>query len=114
MLRSGGALNIVFSSSLISTQTVLDPNFPMAILRNLARVDSVFITCTTQAGNDKNKLFTKMTPASASEVAAHAYGAMNAGKTVSIHGLMNWFGARTVPFTPRAVVLYLASVLNRP
>jgi len=66
------------------------------------------------AGNDKNKLFTKVTPASASEVAAHAYAAMNAGKAVSIHGLMNWFGARTVPFTPRAVVLYITSVLNRP
>jgi len=66
------------------------------------------------AGNDKNKLFTKMTPASAPEVAAHAYAAMKAGKAVSIHGLMNWFAAWSVRFSPRAVVPYITAVLNRP
>ncbi|MBP6624281.1 MAG: SDR family oxidoreductase [Chitinophagaceae bacterium] len=39
------------------------------------------------------------------EVAEYGYKAMLKGKTVAIHGLMNWFMANSVRFTPRALVV---------
>ncbi len=39
------------------------------------------------------------------EVAAYGYKAMMKGKTVAIHGFMNWIMANSVRFTPRAVVV---------
>lgn len=39
------------------------------------------------------------------EVAAYGYKAMMKGKTVAIHGFMNWIMASSVRFTPRAVVV---------
>jgi short-subunit dehydrogenase len=39
------------------------------------------------------------------EVAAYGYKAMMKGKTVAIHGLMNWIMANSVRFTPRALVV---------
>jgi short-subunit dehydrogenase len=42
---------------------------------------------------------------SSKEVAEYGYAAMMKGKTVAIHGLMNWILANAVRFTPRAVVV---------
>ncbi len=39
------------------------------------------------------------------EVAEYGYEAMLKGKTVAIHGLMNWIMANSVRFTPRALVV---------
>lgn len=39
------------------------------------------------------------------EVAEYGYAAMMKGKTVAIHGMMNWIMANTVRFTPRALVV---------
>lgn len=39
------------------------------------------------------------------EVANYGYKAMMSGKTVAIHGLMNWIMATSVRFTPRALVV---------
>ncbi len=41
------------------------------------------------------------------EVAEYGYAAMMKGKTVAIHGLMNWIMANSVRFTPRAIVVKL-------
>ncbi len=39
------------------------------------------------------------------EVAEYGYKAMMKGKTVAIHGFMNWIMAHSVRFTPRAIVV---------
>jgi len=39
------------------------------------------------------------------EVAEYGYAAMLKGKTVGIHGLMNWILANSVRFTPRSLVV---------
>jgi hypothetical protein len=39
------------------------------------------------------------------EVAEYGYTAMQKGKTVAIHGLMNWILANSVRFTPRSLVV---------
>jgi short-subunit dehydrogenase len=41
------------------------------------------------------------------EVAEYGYAAMMKGKTVAIHGLMNYLMANSVRFTPRALVVKL-------
>jgi short-subunit dehydrogenase len=41
------------------------------------------------------------------EVAEYGYKAMMKGKTVAIHGMMNWIMANSVRFTPRAMVVKL-------
>jgi uncharacterized protein len=43
----------------------------------------------------------------AKQVAEYGYGAMMKGKTVAIHGLINWIMANSVRFTPRALVVKL-------
>ena len=55
MIRSGRALNIVYSSCLMHTQAVLSKDFTCQVLRNLARVKSIFIAFTTAAGNHSNE-----------------------------------------------------------
>ncbi|MEI6265752.1 MAG: SDR family oxidoreductase [Sphingobacteriia bacterium] len=42
---------------------------------------------------------------SSKEVAVYGYDAMLKGKTVAIHGIMNWLMANSVRFTPRALVV---------
>lgn len=42
---------------------------------------------------------------SAKEVAEYGYASMMKGKTVAIHGLMNWIMANSVRFLPRAMVV---------
>ena len=41
------------------------------------------------------------------EVAEYGYAAMMKGKTIAIHGLLNWIMANSVRFTPRALVVKL-------
>lgn len=41
------------------------------------------------------------------EVAEYGYASMMKGKTVAIHGMMNWIMANSVRFTPRAIVVKL-------
>lgn len=41
----------------------------------------------------------------AKEVAEYGYGSMIKGKTVAIHGFMNWIMANSVRFIPRAIVV---------
>lgn len=41
------------------------------------------------------------------EVAEYGYASMMKGKTVAIHGLMNWIMANSVRFVPRAIVVKL-------
>ena len=43
----------------------------------------------------------------AKEVAEYGYLSMMKGKTVAIHGMMNWIMANSVRFTPRALVVKL-------
>lgn len=66
------------------------------------------------AGNEKSKLFQKQKPASAADVAAHAWWAMKAGKPLAVHGAMNKVGAFGVRFSPRGMVRAIAASLNRP
>lgn len=46
------------------------------------------------------------------EVAIYGYKAMMKGKTVAIHGLMNWIMANSVRFTPRAIVVKITRKLQ--
>jgi short-subunit dehydrogenase len=39
------------------------------------------------------------------EVAEYGYAAMLKGKTVAIHGFMNWIMANSVRFIPRSIVV---------
>jgi short-subunit dehydrogenase len=41
------------------------------------------------------------------EVAEYGYASMMKGKTIAIHGLMNWILANSVRFTPRSIVVKL-------
>lgn len=66
------------------------------------------------AGNDKSRLFQQQKPASAAEVALHAWRAMKAGKPLAVHGAMNKLGAFGTRLSPRAMVRAVAASLNRP
>jgi len=46
------------------------------------------------------------------EVAEYGYMAMMSGKTIAIHGLMNWIMANAVRFTPRALVVKITRKLQ--
>lgn len=46
------------------------------------------------------------------EVAEYGYTAMMKGKTIAIHGLMNWIMANLVRFTPRALVVKITRKLQ--
>lgn len=68
-----------------------------------------------RAGNDKTPLFKgNSNVASASEVAAHAYRAMRAGRSLAIFGALNQLGVHSLRFSPRGVVQKIAAKLNRP
>lgn len=68
-----------------------------------------------RAGNDKTPLFQgNSSVASASEVAAHAYRAMRAGRSLAIFGALNQLGVHSLRFSPRGVVQKIAAKLNRP
>lgn len=48
----------------------------------------------------------------AKEVAEYGYAAMMKGKTVAIHGFMNWIMVNSVRFTPRALVVKITRKLQ--
>ena len=58
------------------------------------------------AMEDSNLVKGKKLP-TAKEVAEYGYASMMKGKTVAIHGMMNWIMANSVRFTPRALVVKL-------
>jgi short-subunit dehydrogenase len=64
------------------------------------------------AGNDSSILF-KLSVAPADKVARHAYRSMMKGKVVAIEGLLNWLGAFSVRFSPRALVRKLTRWMNK-
>lgn len=66
------------------------------------------------AGMEKSRLFQQQKPATPAEVAAHAWRAMKAGKSLAVHGAMNKLGAFSVRLSPRAMVRKVAASLNRP
>ena len=53
MLKSGGAMNFVYESALMTTNVVLNLDFTTQVLRNLARVKPLMITFSTNAGDDR-------------------------------------------------------------
>lgn len=65
------------------------------------------------SGNDKSLLFA-LRVMDRNVVAKHAIRSMLARKRVAIPGLMNWFVAKSVAFTPRPLVLFFAKMLNQP
>jgi uncharacterized protein len=56
-------------------------------------------------GLDESKLFKGKKLPTAAEVAAYGYKSMLKGKSVAIHGLMNYIMSNSVRFIPRAMVL---------
>lgn len=64
------------------------------------------------AGNDKTPLFQRGGVADAAAVAAHAYRAMQAGKRLTVHGLLNAIMAFGVRFSPVGLVLRITAKLN--
>jgi short-subunit dehydrogenase len=53
-----------------------------------------------RAGNDKSTLFKTANVATAEETAQHAYRAMQKGKELSVHGMVNRIGARAALLSP--------------
>ena len=67
-----------------------------------------------RSGNAASRLFTERSPATATEVADHAFTAMQAGERVAIHGALNAIGAFAVRLSPRKLVTKIAANLNAP
>jgi short-subunit dehydrogenase len=65
------------------------------------------------AGNDKTRLFKMQTPMSAAQVAAEGYRAMQAGKVIALHGLMNRLGVWSAKVTPRPLLRSIAAAANQ-
>jgi short-subunit dehydrogenase len=63
------------------------------------------------AMEESNLVKDKKLPTS-KEVAEYGYASMMKGKTVAIHGIMNWLMANSVRFTPRAIVVKLTRKLQ--
>ena len=57
------------------------------------------------AAMDESELFKGKKLPTSKEVAEYGYQSMMKGKTVAIHGMMNYIMANSVRFTPRALVL---------
>lgn len=66
------------------------------------------------SGNAGTRLFQQRKPAGAAEVAAHGWRAMQAGKTLAVHGALNRVAAFSVRLSPRKLVAGIAASLNRP
>jgi len=56
-------------------------------------------------GLDESKLFKDKKLPTAKEVAEYGYSSMVKGKTVAIHGIMNYIMSNSIRFIPRALVL---------
>jgi short-subunit dehydrogenase len=66
-----------------------------------------------RAGNANTRLFQRPGVATAPDVAGDAYRKMMRGRVLAIHGFLNWFGAVSVRFTPRAAVRSITAGLNQ-
>ncbi|HEY3667199.1 MAG TPA: SDR family oxidoreductase [Polyangiaceae bacterium] len=64
------------------------------------------------SGVNKTRLF-KLGAASAASVANAAYTAMQRGRPMIVHGLMNWLGVQLLRVSPRALVRAITGALNR-
>lgn len=63
---------------------------------------------------DESKLFKNKKLPTAKDVAEYGYNAMIKGKTVAIHGVMNYIMANAIRFIPRAIVLKVSrSMLDK-
>jgi uncharacterized protein len=60
------------------------------------------------AGMESSKVFTNKNLPTAREVAEYGYLSMMKGKTVAIHGIMNFIFSNSVRFVPRSLVLNVA------
>lgn len=60
------------------------------------------------AAMDESELFKGKKLPTSKEVAEYGYQSMMKGKTVAIHGMMNYIMANSVRFTPRALVVKIA------
>ena len=60
------------------------------------------------ADMESSRVYTNKHLPSAREVAAYGYTAMMKGRTVAIHGIMNFIFSNSVRFVPRALVLKVA------
>ena len=68
-----------------------------------------------RAGNANTRLFQRASSvAKASEVAEHAYRAMQQGKVLAVHGAMNKVGVFFTRLIPRQTVSGIAAELNKP
>jgi short-subunit dehydrogenase len=68
----------------------------------------------TAASMDNSKLFSNKNLPTSSEVAIYGYSAMIKGKTVAIHGIINYILSNSIRFVPRAMVLKISRmVLDR-
>jgi short-subunit dehydrogenase len=64
------------------------------------------------AGNAESVLFKRFAVATPRSVAERAYRALQGGRVVAVHGLLNWLAIEAVRFSPRSVVRRLVGVLN--
>lgn len=64
------------------------------------------------SGVNKTRLF-KLGAAPAASVAKQAYRAMQCGRPVVVHGLLNWLGVQLLRVSPRAAVRAVVGALNR-
>jgi len=62
----------------------------------------------TAAALDESKLFKDKKLPTAKEVAEYGYAAMIKGKTVAIHGMLNYILANSIRFIPRALTLKIS------
>lgn len=65
-----------------------------------------------KAAMQESKLVKGKKLPTAAEVAAYGYKSMMKGKVVAIHGLMNYFLANSIRFTPRALVLKIVRTMQ--
>ena len=52
LMRSGGALNVIYQTALMQTPSVLSNAFTIQIRRNIARVNSIFSSFLTATGDN--------------------------------------------------------------
>ena len=66
------------------------------------------------AGVEGRPLFAGGLVASSEAVARHAYRAMQRGRPVAVHGLLNKLGAFSTRFAPRRLTAAISARLTRP
>ena len=66
-----------------------------------------------RSGVDKSRLFRRGV-ATAESVAREAYGAMQRGRPMVVHGFVNALLVQSLRFSPRALVRAITALLNRP